>query len=467
MKTLTFWGLIFYIVLLILTRFYNIAETARFTQDESGFLVRAHQIYVEKKLTLIGQVNEQGKVFGSLTVYLLLPFAILGEFDPRAMFYGAAFWGVITSILLLGLAFKINRSFLFPAALLTIFWFPLLQTGRWAWNPNLVPLWVTLGLILWLQKKTFGYFLAGLAFGLSVHHHYFALFATGSFCFLSAVYLTFRKQFLQAFLILAGFIVALLPFILFDLRHPPGLFFMGASHQSQSIALNPFFWQDTWQMFFYLTQSTLGSIVFIIFGIFLFWEDFKTRSLAWLFLVPILLQRLLLYIVAPYFFHYYLVLLPFWLVWIVYPRSKRMFLYSYTMLCILIFGGLMQLISLVTTAPIIPDLPTQVAIVDTIKLDLDKKLSPNANIAVLASDDHDVQAVKYREILLGRDNISFDSRDEYFHSDHLYVISTANEATVRQDAAPEMHNFQQGPLLGKFPIAKTNWFVYHFSKPQP
>ncbi len=467
MKIVLMACVILYLALLIFTRFYNLSYTARFTQDESGFLVRAHQIYVEKKVTLIGQVNEQGKVFGSLTVYLLLPFAIAGHFDPVAMFYGAAFWGVITSLLLLALVYRTNRLLLFPAALLTIFWFPLLQSGRWAWNPNLVPLWIALGLILWLQKKPFFYFLSGLALGLSIHHHYYALFATGSFCLLSAIYLTFRKQWFSAGLILSGFILALLPFVIFDLRHPPGLFFMGASSQSQSIGINPGFWQDTWQMTFYLTQSTWAAGLLIVLGSILLLYDIRSKSLAWLFFIPIVMQRLMLWVVAPYFFHYYLVALPFLMIWLVYPRSKRVGLVSYSVLSVLIISSLFQVIPLLTKPPVVPDLPTQTAIANNIKADLDKKLSPNANIAVLASDDHDVQAVKYREILLGRDSISLDSHDEYFHSDHLYVISTADEATVRQDAAPEMHNFQKGPLIDKFPIAKTNWVVYHFSKAQP
>jgi hypothetical protein len=63
MKKIILLGLLCYLFLLVCSRFYNVAFTARFTQDESGFLVRTHQIYEEKKLTLIGQVNEQGKVF--------------------------------------------------------------------------------------------------------------------------------------------------------------------------------------------------------------------------------------------------------------------------------------------------------------------------------------------------------------------------------------------------------------------
>ena len=104
-------GLIIFLFLLIFSRFYNIPFTARFTEDESGFLVRVHEIYQERKITLVGQVNEQGtKVFGSLSVYLLLPFAFLGKFNPISVFYGAAFWGVITGIVLLYLSLLINKK---------------------------------------------------------------------------------------------------------------------------------------------------------------------------------------------------------------------------------------------------------------------------------------------------------------------------------------------------------------------
>jgi hypothetical protein len=127
-------------------------------------------------------------------------------------------------------------------------------------------------------------------------------------------------------------------------------------------------------------------------------------------------------------------------------------------------SGVFRIVSLLLIPPVIPDLPTQVAISKVLSQDITEGLHKNVNIAVLASKDHDVQADRYRDVLLSRDNVRFDSHDEYFHSDHLYVISTANESTIRQDQAPEMHNFQGGLLFKKLDIAKSGWFVYHFSK---
>lgn len=464
MQKLAIFGLALYTLLLLFTRFYNVGYTARFTQDESGFLVRAHQIYEERKLTLIGQVNEQGKVFGSLSIYMLLPFAFLGDFDPRAMFYGAAFWGGLTSTILLILVYKINSKMLIPAALLTIFWFPLLQTGRWAWNPNFVPFWIGLGIFFYLQQKNWGYILTGICLGLAVHHHYYAIFAGGFFALLAGIELLIKRQPIATAGIWGGFFATLLPFVIFDLRHPPGLFFRGASTQGNALSFTTSFWSDTGKIFDYFIQADfLIGIVIFLFAL-LIVIDLKQRSKALLFLAPIFFQRIMLSLVAPYFFHYYLAIIPFLIFWLAYPRKELGRIISSVGMWILIFGSLFQVIPLLTRPPVVPDLPTQVVIADTIKQDLVTRKLKNVNVAVLASDDHDVQADKYRDILLGRDSIHFDTHDEYFHSDHLYVISSSDEQTLRQDPAPEIANFRTGPLQQKFPIAKTEWFVYHFSR---
>ena len=93
---------VLFFLTLIFTRFYNLEHTARFTEDESGFLVRVHQIFVERKITLVGQVNETGtKVFSSLSVYMLLPFAVLGKF------YGVEISAVFVAAVLTILGYSI------------------------------------------------------------------------------------------------------------------------------------------------------------------------------------------------------------------------------------------------------------------------------------------------------------------------------------------------------------------------
>ena len=100
--------IIIFFLILIFSRTFNLGKTARFIWDESSDLVSIHEIYVEHKITLIGPISEDGsKVFGSLTYYMLLPFAVIGKFDPASTAYGAAFWGILTASLLLFLSYRI------------------------------------------------------------------------------------------------------------------------------------------------------------------------------------------------------------------------------------------------------------------------------------------------------------------------------------------------------------------------
>ena len=82
---------------------------------------------------------------------MLLPFAILGNFDPVSPVWGSAFWGIITALLLVFLIKKFNPKYTMLTAVLTLVWFPLVETSRWAWNPNLIPLWSVLGIIFFLK----------------------------------------------------------------------------------------------------------------------------------------------------------------------------------------------------------------------------------------------------------------------------------------------------------------------------
>lgn len=150
------WGFVIFLVLLIGSRFINLDNSARFTRDESSDLARMHEYWSAKKITLVGPIsNDNVKVFGSLTYYMLMPFAVLGNFDPVSTAYGAAFWSVLTGILLLLLVQHINPKLTLVAGLLIVVWYPLLESGRWAWNPHLMPFWFALGIaLIFLVKKS-------------------------------------------------------------------------------------------------------------------------------------------------------------------------------------------------------------------------------------------------------------------------------------------------------------------------
>ncbi len=465
MKKLVIVGLAIYLFLLIFSRFYNLEYTARFTEDESGFLVSLHQIYVDKKLTLIGQVNEMGtKVFSSLSIYLLLPFAVLGKFNPASVFYGAAFWGVATALVMLYLSKVVNNKILFLSALLILLWFPLLQTGRWAWNPNFIPFWISLGLLFYLQKKRWFYLLTGLSFGLSIHHHYYAIFAVSIFTIITSLEALKNRQFINAFLVNLGVALTLLPFVIFDLRHPPGLFIMGASNQAQNLALGEILnniWNFLGEVLRYYAQSAILFPLLVLELILLLIFDIKKKGRSLIFLLPCLGQIIFIAILGVFYQHYFFAMLPFFFIWVIYPRETKGFLLSFLIILTLIIGSIAPFVRLLTTAPVEPDLATVNNISSLLKNQIKSNDLKNVNIAVLSSPDKNTNGRKYRDILLVPENLHPLSKDEYHFTDHLFVISTAAEDKLRSDPATELNRFRFGPLRAKWQIDDSPWFVYH------
>lgn len=451
----------------IFTRFYNLKNTAQFAEDEAGFLVRVHQIYVERKITLVGQVNEFGtKVFSSSTVYLLLPFAILGKFDPISIFYGAAFYGVATVIVLLYLLKSIDARLLPFTALVLLFFYPLVRMGRWAWNPNFIPLFVGLALIFYLRGKNWSYFLSGVFFGLCVHQHYYALFSALAFIFIASIVQMFRKNIVKPLLLGAGFTLMLLPFIVFDLRHPPGIFLLGASNQSQMANVNSLlgnFLAFSMKILKYYTQNTLLAIVALFSTAALLFIDLSKERKNLIYFFPIVAQIFFVSLLGSYFPHYFFAIIPFYLVWIVAPRHGGK-LFTYIILTCLLLGGIMSIRTQLNKSPVEPNLANVRLIDNILKRQIEVNYLKNANIAALASPDPVTQAEKYRYLLLVPDNLSIASHDEYFSSDYLFVVSTSSEEKVRKDPALEMTNFRKGTLLGSWVAGTGPWRVYLFAK---
>lgn len=472
MKKAMISGFLAFLALLIFTRFYNLDFTARFTEDESKDLVGMHQIFVDRKLTLVGPTNEQGtKVFSSLTFYMLLPAAIIGKFDPISPHYGAAFWGVLTALLIVFFVRKINPKLTFLVTALTLVWFPLLETGRWAWNPNLIPFWIISGLILMLGSNKYARIFAGVAFGLAVHNHYYSVFAVGIFMFLMSVNLFYKKKYIDILFLGFGFVISILPFILFDLRHPPGIFIPNLFSQSKSIGgglnLNfvfTNFFTNIWSLMIKYTQTVYLAIPLTVFGLLLIFQDIKKRSFSLIYLAPWIFQALVISFMPQFFPHYLIPGLIFFVVWITWKRPGFGKVLSYAILITLLIGGVFSIYPQMTRATFIPNIPVAREIEKTIKKDILLGDLKNVNIAVLASPDLNTVGKKYRDLLLVDGNTHILTKDEYSLSDHLFVVSSSNEKTVRADAAFEMHRFRKGSLVDVHKINNSGWFIYHFTK---
>jgi len=214
MRTLKILGVILFVVALGFTRFYNLSVTTRFTRDESSNLVDMHRIWKEKDITLIGPIDVNNRVvYSSLTHYIFLPFAVLGNFSPASPAYGMALYGILTVVLLILLAWKINKKFIFLIAILGLTWYPLVESSRWAWNPHPVPLAFAFAIFLWLKKDWRFKFLAGIFFGLAFSIHFFSIISFAAFWMVYALQQVRNKKFKEAFFMGLGFAVTLIPFV--------------------------------------------------------------------------------------------------------------------------------------------------------------------------------------------------------------------------------------------------------------
>lgn len=459
---------IVFILFIIVSRFYNLEHTARFTEDESGFLVRVHQIYRERKLTLVGQINESGtKVFSSTTVYLLLPFAIIGDFSPVSVFYGAAFWGVITAIVLLYLIKLVNRRLVLLSGILISIWFPILQMGRWAWNPNFIPLWVGAGIICYFSKRPLFWLFGGIFLGLASHQHYWAIFATSVFVGLIILEGFLKKKLRKGFYYAVGVGLTLAPFIIFDFRHPPGLFILGAGQQAGGLNVTSFIPNIIdylkREMYFF-TQSVILSYILLVLVAVNTIMDLKKRSKAMYFLMPAIFQVVAITFIGSYYPHYFFAAIPFFLVWLFYPRTGIQIRLQHGVIAILFLGSILTFFPLLTRSPVEPDLGSVTKISNIIINEIQSNELKNVNIAVLASGDHNTFGRKYRDILLVNNNIQIKTPGEYDLTDNLFVISQSDEQRVRIDPAYEISNFRNGDLKAEWKIANSNWVVYRFSR---
>lgn len=438
-------------------RLVRINTNSHFRSDESRDLVNIHQIFVEKKITLVGPISDDGNhLFSSLTYYLLLPFAAIFRFDPQGTVFGAVFWGLITFVCFWILAIKINRKMLIPAGILVAIWWPLIQTSRWPWNPNFVPLWIALSIYLSLYKNKKFKFLSGLSAGLALHHHILAIS--------SAVFIWLKKH---SILWILGFVLSLLPFIIFDLRHPPGLFFPKMISYSGNKTLNlseiiPKIISAIKFTSQYLFPGTILTIIITLVICILFIWDIKNKSKNIYWGISAFLS-LGVFLFFDQQFQYLLGILPLFWMWLFEPRKKIGQKITIGLIILICLSSLIKFkneifkddykgnIQLISNASKI--------IKDQIN---DQKLL-NANLAVLGSPDKDCLGKTYRGVLLTW-NTKIKGSNEYTTSDNLFVITQKEIGNLQGDSAIEIDGFRNGPVIGVWPIPNTNWKVVQFNR---
>lgn len=462
-----------FISLLLLSRFVWLDKSARFTRDESSDLARMHEYWSSKKVTLVGPIsNDNVKVFSSLTYYMLMPFAVIGDFDPVSPVWGTAFFGLLSALLLFLFVKKTNSSLIILAGILLIIWYPLLLTSRWAWNPHLVPFWIALAIWSYSRKELLWSVVLGLSLGLSVHNHYVALISAVIFL-LMVVIQRWRNKNLRAIAAsLGGFIFAFLPFVLFDLRHPPGLFLRSYLLSSQpnietTISASQLFIRFMKNI--QITMETLapGAVSMWMLGILLILLvllEIKRKQFQLLqWLAPIVGLVSAGVFLDGFHERYVVGITPFFFAYLFQQRTGLLKLFQLVLITILVINSTMQLPVLLSK----PQVPPSIIIIREASNYINKTIKSNpeiknANVTVDMSEDMDMLATKYRDYLSIR-GVQFKAASEYDTSEHLFVISQETESRLRESESFPLKVFSKQKVNDIHEIPQSDWRVVWFS----
>ncbi len=444
------------IVIAIFIRFYNLDHTARFTRDESSDLVSMKNIYLHHKITLVGPMDEGGiEVFSSLTYYLFLPFAIIFNFDPMSTAYAAAFYGSLTIFLLAFLFRKTRWSYL--TFILCIVFTPLLVASRWAWNPYLVPLWKVLALLALYSTIPYQYVITGIFMGLTIHQHWYSVFTVAAI--IPIIYFIHHKiKYIFQYSI--GVVITLIPFILFDIRHPPGLFFsrmiyfspLASSHQSVPYLLN--FYHNTLGIFNYFSGSQqIFGIITLIFTL-LILVFHRTKNNLWL--LPLLFQVVGVSIThSSYQDHYLIPAGVFYLFWL--HQNQKNNLTKFLTILLIIFN-LTNVFRLLSFSDWTSNIQAQKQITSFIARY--QQHDTSFNLVVLQSPDNTTKGLRFKDQLALR-NVFTKDTTEYQKINTLYIISYQHDwKKLVADPAYELTNFRHPQPDSIQPISGSDWIVY-------
>lgn len=439
------------LLLLIISRFILLDQSARFIWDESDDLLRMKQIYENKRITLVGPISGNNiNVYGSLSYYMLMPFAVMMNFDPLGPVLGTAFYSVFTAVILAYFFYK-RMHWSYPAALILFTaTFPLIQTGRWAWNPHYIPFWQTLSLAIFLipqlRKKWFVWVFFGLLQGLGIHNHWYAVFSMiGVFIALSLYYIPRRKWYILGGYIIGG-LLAIAPFVVFDILRPPGLFisrFLYFSPLTQeainteSINYVSRLWQLPYQFFHYFFQAQFPTLFFmVVVGVYVYVLYKRERSIKLLLLIPVITQiYLLIFIRTQINDHYFLpAVIPF-LLFLSIPDEDKSFSFLQKSILVLFVAfslpaGIEEIFK--------NDWSTNIRRTKTITHLMNDNITGRCNVIAIASTDSGTTGKKYRD-LLEIWGTKILGKEEYTDYDCLFVVSTSDLTTIQKDGAYEMN----------------------------
>lgn len=224
--------LVFLIIITLIGLFFysfRLKDTQVFTNDTARDTFKALQIWQNQELTLIGppasfSLNTIREFyFGSLYLYVGILGLIAANWDP----IGAVLPNTVLFTLSIPLFYKFIstqnkddfKSF-FATSLYALSPITVIHS-RFFWNPNLIIPFSVLFWYLIVQKPKsrkmyiFNWLLAGVTAGIMFNFHYIAILPICIYLLI----LFFKNDRLKDLLVFLGFIIASLPFLIFELRN--------------------------------------------------------------------------------------------------------------------------------------------------------------------------------------------------------------------------------------------------------
>lgn len=208
------------IVLSLYLRLYNIENRAPFDWDQNRDYLAVEQI-TKGKFTLVGPVakGEGGFLLGPLYYYLSVPGFLLGEGDPISLPMTSVILDILAIVAILVYFPKIwgNWQTLILAFTWSLSWFAI-ESSRVSWNVAILQVWLVIFMYLLSYKlKSYNYLILGLVLGLTWHIH--AVIIPLSLITALLYLKKLKPSFVELIYICLGYLIAISPLIIFDLRH--------------------------------------------------------------------------------------------------------------------------------------------------------------------------------------------------------------------------------------------------------
>jgi len=225
MSKLSFIFLLTILLLGAYLRLHHISGYMTYLGDEGRDVLVVARMIVDHKFTLLGPTASVGGFFlGPIYYYFMLPFLWLWNFDPTGPAVMVGLFGIATIFLVYLLGKKMFDEWvgLIAAALYAVS--PLvIAYSRSSWNPNLVPFFSGLLLLLLYdlatQAKWNRVFWVGVVLGIGIQLHYLFLFLFIVALLWVLALGKWKGHLPYYFLCVSGFLVGYAPFLLFELRH--------------------------------------------------------------------------------------------------------------------------------------------------------------------------------------------------------------------------------------------------------